>query len=129
MLYEAVRGRWECHRCGNLKYECEGKTAAERALRRARKIRGYCGGSDDPGLPFPERPEGMTARVYESLKAEAARLEALPAEMWLAGDDRQGHGVRRDKHGATKQHWWPGRSEVRQAKEKRAKWLKSLKKP
>ena len=110
-------------------YECERENAGQRALRRARKLRGYCGGSDDPGLPFPERPEGMTKRVYESLKAEAARLEALPEERWLAGDERQGQAVRRDKRGGTKQQWWPSRSEVREAKEKRAKWLKSLKKP
>jgi hypothetical protein len=67
-------------------------------------------------LPFPERPEGMTQRVYESLKAEAAQLEGLPPEMWLAGNEQRGHGVRRDLGGALKQRWWPGRSAERRQK-------------
>jgi hypothetical protein len=71
----------------------------------------------------------MTASVYESRRAEAAQLEALLPEMLLAGSERQGHGVRRDKRGSGKQQWWPARSELRQAKERRAKILKLLKKP
>jgi hypothetical protein len=44
----------------------------------------------------------MTAKVHESLKAEAEKLESLPPEMWLAGNDQRSHGIRRDLRGAPK---------------------------
>jgi hypothetical protein len=113
VLYEAVAGRWECQRCSNVVSEVTCESAWKRALRRAAKIRGYCGGSDDLSLPFPPRPKDMKQATYNALRDEAAKLEALAPEAWLTQGANVPLGIRRDWRGAKKPSWWPGRQVAR----------------
>lgn len=81
-LFDVGGGEFRCRRCGRLADRSQRLKTWQRAIARASKIRRYCGSNGDLGVPFPERPRRMRRAVYEGLKAEAERLEAVPAEAW-----------------------------------------------
>jgi hypothetical protein len=76
------------------------------------RIRSYLDSNSTPADPFPERPKRMRRCVYEGLKAEAERLEALPPEAWLNAGGNVALHVRRGTLGASKRRWWPARNEA-----------------
>jgi hypothetical protein len=109
-LYAGDDGRFACKRCLRLAHRSQRQKTWRRALARAAKIRGYCGGSGDVSAPFPERPKHMRRCVYKALRAEAERLEHLPAEAWLSAGRNVALGVRRSAMGASRRRWWPARN-------------------
>jgi hypothetical protein len=109
-LFDAMGGRFLCRHCGGLANRCQSEGAWARALRRAAKLRHYCGGSGDVSAPFPERPKHMRRCVYKALRAEAEQLEALPAEAWLTDGRHVALGIRRSAMGASRRRWWPARN-------------------
>jgi hypothetical protein len=109
-LFDATGGRFLCRHCGGLANRCQSEGAWARALRRAAKLRRYCGGSGDVSAPFPERPKHMRRCVYEALRAEAGQLESLPESAWLSDGRDVALGVRRGTMGASKRRWWPARN-------------------
>ena len=57
--------RFRCRLCHGLSYESQFESRAQRANRRARKIRRRLGGSDLPDVEeFPPRPRGMHWATY-----------------------------------------------------------------
>ena len=64
----------------------------------------------------------MQQATYDSLRAEAEALEAIPAQAWLKKGDNVALGIRRDWRGAKKPGWWPGRD---QSGGKKAKEIKA----
>jgi hypothetical protein len=97
----------QCRHCGRLVPRAQSEGSWQRALRRAAKIRRYCGGDGDLSAPFPAKPKQMRWDIYHALRGEALRLERLPASAWLAsGSGNVRLGVRRDR---TKRRWWPSR--------------------
>jgi hypothetical protein len=115
-LYEAPAGVWGCKRCLRLAFDAEGQSAAERAVRRLRKIRRYCMGSEDLDLPFPACPEGMKLPIYKALREEARQLEDVIARAIVKGEKITGHGVRRSIA-----QWWPARHAASRRKSNRGK--------
>ena len=85
--------RFRCRLCHGLSYECQFESRAQRANRRARKIRRRLGGSDCLMEEFPPRPRGMHHATYRRLEALAAaadkRWEAVV--MTLVGRSRGRH--------------------------------------
>jgi hypothetical protein len=51
----------------------------------------------------------MRLATYNALRAEAEKLEAIPAEAWPTSSAKIALGIRRDWRGAKKPSWWPGR--------------------
>jgi hypothetical protein len=72
--------RFRCRLCHGLSYECQFESRAQRANRRARKIRRRLGGSDCLMEEFPPRPRGMHWATYRRLEA----LEAAADHQWMA---------------------------------------------
>jgi hypothetical protein len=72
--------RFRCRLCHGLRYECQFESRAQRANRRARKIRRRLGGSDCLMDEFPSKPTGMHWRTYQRLEALAADAD----EQWAA---------------------------------------------
>ena len=72
--------RFRCRLCHGLSYECQFESRAQRANRRARKIRRRLGGSDCLMEEFPPRPRGMHWATYRRLEA----LEAAADYQWTA---------------------------------------------
>jgi hypothetical protein len=103
-------GRFACKRCLRLAHRSQRQKTWRRALARAAKIRSYLASNSSPADPFPERPKRMRRAVYEGLKAEAERLERLPAEAWFSAGHSIALDVRRGTLGASKRRWWPGRT-------------------
>jgi hypothetical protein len=115
-LYDPGDGQFACKRCLGLAHQSQRERTWQRALRRSTKIRAYLANNSTPADPFPPRPKRMRRAVYEALKAEAERLEHLPAEAWLAlGAANIRLGVRRGTMGASKRRWWPARNETSRA--------------
>ena len=73
--------RFRCRLCHGLQYESQFESRAQRANRRARKIRQRLGGSDGLMEEFPPRPRGMHWATYRRLEA----LEAAADEQWTVG--------------------------------------------
>jgi hypothetical protein len=97
-----------CRHCGRLVPRSQSLGSWQRALRRASKLRSYCGGDGDVSAPFPPRPLGMRQRTYRMLKAEAELLATVPIEAWLASGT---YNIRRDiRRCPTGRCWWPGRN-------------------
>jgi hypothetical protein len=97
-----------CRRCGRLVPRSQSLGSWPRALKRAAKLRRYCGGSGNPSEPFPPKPKRMRWAIYECLRREAEQLEAVPIEAWLAsGTHNVRLAVRRSSAG---RRWWPGRN-------------------
>ena len=72
--------RFRCRLCHGLSYESQFESRAQRANRRARKIRRRLGGSDCLIDEFPPRPRGMHWATYRRLEA----LEAAADHQWMA---------------------------------------------
>ena len=72
--------RFRCRLCHGLSYESQFESRAQRANRRARKIRRRLGGSDCLMEEFPPRPRGMHWATYRRLEA----LEAAADHEWMA---------------------------------------------
>ena len=72
--------RFRCRLCHGLSYESQFESRAQRANRRARKIRRRLGGSDCLMEEFPPRPRGMHWATYRRLEA----LEAAADDQWTA---------------------------------------------
>ena len=72
--------RFRCRLCHGLSYESQFESRAQRANRRARKIRRRLGGSDCLMEEFPPRPRGMHWATYRRLEA----LEAAADHQWMA---------------------------------------------
>ncbi len=72
--------RFRCRLCHGLSYESQFESRAQRANRRARKIRRRLGGSDCLMDEFPPRPRGMHWATYRRLEA----LEAAADYQWMA---------------------------------------------
>ena len=68
---------FSCRRCLKLPYRSQGETAADRARRRARKIRARLGASMNLANPIGEKPRGMHWRTFERLCAEVRSAEAI----------------------------------------------------
>lgn len=109
-LYDAGTGRFACKRCLRLAHRSQRQKTWRRALARAAKIRSYLASNSSPADPFPERPKRMRRAVYDGLRAEAERLEALPAEAWLTDGRHVALGIRRSAMGASRRRWWPARN-------------------
>jgi hypothetical protein len=109
-LYDAGDGRFACKRCLRLAHRSQRLKTWRRALARAGKLRRYCDGGGAAVDPFPEKPRRMRWCVYQALREEALRLEALPPEAWLSAGANIRLGVRRSTMGATRRHWWPARN-------------------
>jgi hypothetical protein len=100
-----------CRRCGRLVPRSQSLGSWPRALKRATKLRRYCGGSGNPSEPFPPKPKRMRWATYKCLRREAEQLEAVPLEAWLvAGTYNVPLGIRRGTAGAKKRQWWPARN-------------------
>ena len=72
--------RFRCRLCHGLSCESHFESRAQRANRRARKIRRRLGGSDCLMEEFPPRPRGMHWATYRRLEASAAAAD----ERWEA---------------------------------------------
>ncbi len=72
--------RFRCRLCHGLSYESQFESRAQRANRRARKIRRRLGGSDCLMEEFPPRPCGMHWATYRRLEAQ----EVAADERWEA---------------------------------------------
>ena len=72
--------RFRCRLCHGLSYEFQFESRAQRANRRARKIRRRLGGSDCLMEEFPPRPRGMHWATYRRLEV----LEAAADHQWMA---------------------------------------------
>jgi hypothetical protein len=103
-------GRFACKRCLRLAHRSQRQKTWARALARAAKIRSYLASNSSPADPFPERPKRMRRAVYDGLRAEAERLEALPPEAWLTDGRHVALGIRRSAMGASRRRWWPARN-------------------
>ena len=88
--------RFRCRLCHGLTYESQFESRAQRANRRARKIRRRLGGSDDVMDEFPPRPRGMHQATYRRLEALAAAMDERweAAVMTLVGRCRGGRQSR-----------------------------------
>ena len=73
--------RFRCRQCHGLRYECQFESRAQRANRRARKIRQRLGGSDCLMDELPPKPRGMHWATYRRLEA----LEVAAGEQWTVG--------------------------------------------
>ena len=73
--------RFRCRLCHGLSYESQFESRAQRANRRARKIRRRLGGSDCLMEEFPPRPRGMHWATYRRLEAQ----EVAADEQWTVG--------------------------------------------
>jgi len=73
--------RFRCRLCHGLSYESQFESRAQRANRRARKIRRRLGGSDCLMEEFPPRPCGMPWATYRRLAAQ----EVAADEQWTVG--------------------------------------------
>ena len=59
-----------CRRCHGLAYASQSETAADRALRRAGKIRRLLGWQPGIGNPAGGKPDGMHWRTFERLRMQ-----------------------------------------------------------
>jgi hypothetical protein len=109
-LYDGGDGRFACKRCLRLAHRSQRQKTWRRALARAAKIRSYLASNSSPADPFPTRPKRMRRCVYEALRAEAERLESLPASAWLSDGHHIALGIRRSPMAASKRRWWPARN-------------------
>ena len=72
--------RFRCRLCHGLRYESQFESRAQRANRRARKIRQRLGGSDCLMDELPPKPRGMHWATYRRLEAQ----EAAADNQWMA---------------------------------------------
>jgi hypothetical protein len=78
-----LNGVFACRKCCQLVYDSQRRTAWERALTRAQRIRMSLGADGNLSEPFPARPRGMHWRTYDRLRRaeEAANAQSWPP--WL----------------------------------------------
>lgn len=89
IVYEGG-GQWLCRRCRHLIYPSQREDVADRAIRRAKKLRARLGADRSYWAPV-ERPRGMHRTTFEKLareifSAEMFFLEYLERHSNLAGD-------------------------------------------
>jgi hypothetical protein len=84
-----------CRHCYRLAHTSQSENAADRALRRASKIKRRLGDNSDTDAPFPDKPKGMWRRTYERFRSEACEAErfadqafVIRAESLLARSDK-----------------------------------------
>ncbi len=74
-----LRGCFRCRRCAGFSYQSQSEAPADRALRRARRIRQSLGADGNLLKPSPPRPKGMRRSTYIRL---LERLDAAEAQVW-----------------------------------------------
>lgn len=86
-------GPFLCRHCLNLAYPCQNEDAANRASRRANKIRIKLGGQEGLLTPFPAKPKGMHWRTYLRLwrKSHGAEHKAFAQVIKKLGHELPEH--------------------------------------
>ena len=75
-----------CRHCYRLTYQSTSEHQADRALRKAQKLRMRLGGSPNMTLPFPPKPKRMRWNTYERLRAKELGVEKQylgEMDLWL----------------------------------------------
>ncbi len=81
-LYLLLLGNeWRCRVCTDLRYACQSESRADRARRKAGRLRRQLGGGDDLSLPVPDKPTGMHWSTYERLRARESATYSLSRDL------------------------------------------------
>jgi len=93
-LYGAGR-HFACRECGRLAYTSQRKSADQRALWKAQKIRMQLGGSPNILEDFPDKPKGMHWRTYERWRRIHNAAEERSTTSLIGFVERMGRRISR----------------------------------